>query len=41
MLGNPGFVSKAPAEKIALEKNKLEQHKKNLAELDAKLSSLK
>ena len=41
MLGNPGFVSKAPAEKIALEKNKLEQHKKNLAELEAKLSSLK
>ena len=41
MLGNPGFVSKAPAEKIALEKNKLEQHKKNLEELEAKLASLK
>ncbi|MCR5308987.1 MAG: valine--tRNA ligase [Bacilli bacterium] len=41
MLGNPGFVSKAPAEKIELEKNKLEQHKKNLAELETKLSSLK
>ncbi|MCQ2087198.1 MAG: valine--tRNA ligase [Bacilli bacterium] len=41
MLGNPGFVQKAPAEKIALEKSKLEQHKKNLAELEAKLSALK
>ena len=41
MLGNPGFVSKAPAEKIALEKNKLEQHKENLEELEAKLASLK
>ena len=41
MLGNPGFVNKAPAEKIALEKSKLEQHKKNLAELEAKISALK
>lgn len=41
MLGNPGFVSKAPAEKIALEKSKLEQHKKNLEEIEAKLSALK
>ena len=41
MLSNPGFVSKAPAEKIALENAKLEQHRKNLAELEAKLASLK
>jgi len=41
MLNNPGFTSKAPAEKIALEKSKLEQHRANLAELEKKLASLK
>ena len=38
MLNNPGFVSKAPADKIALEKAKLEKHKENLAELTNKLN---
>ena len=40
MLANPGFVSKAPAEKIANEKEKLEKNKKLLASVEAKLSSL-
>ncbi len=33
MLGNPNFVSKAPAAKIELEKEKLAKHKENLVSL--------
>ena len=33
MLNNPNFVSKAPKEKVELEKNKLAEFKKKLAEL--------
>ena len=37
MLSNPGFISKAPQEKIELEKNKLESYKKELQQyLDKK-----
>ncbi len=34
MLSNPNFVSKAPKEKVELEKNKLAEFKKKLAELN-------
>lgn len=34
MLNNPNFVSKAPKEKVELEKNKLAEFKKKLAELN-------
>ena len=40
MLGNEAFVSKAPAQKVEIERNKLAQHKENLASLKAKLESL-
>jgi len=40
MLANPGFVAKAPAEKIAAEKEKLEKNKKLLASVEEKLASL-
>ena len=33
MLNNPNFVSKAPKEKVEIERNKLNQHKENLASL--------
>ena len=33
MLNNPNFVSKAPQEKVELERNKLAEFKKKLAEL--------
>ena len=37
MLSNPGFIAKAPQEKIELEKNKLESYKKELQQyLDKK-----
>ncbi len=40
MLSNPGFVSKAPKEKIALEEEKLQGNKDKLASLEARLASL-
>ncbi|MBR3675102.1 MAG: class I tRNA ligase family protein, partial [Bacilli bacterium] len=40
MLGNPGFVSKAPKEKVDLEKAKLEKNKGILESLKNKLASL-
>ena len=40
MLGNPGFVSKAPKEKVDLEKAKLEKNKSILESLKNKLASL-
>jgi valyl-tRNA synthetase len=40
MLSNPGFISKAPQAKIDIERNKLEQHKKNLISLQEKLNNL-
>ena len=41
MLSNPNFVNKAPEQKVAIEKEKLEQHKINLATLREKLENLK
>ena len=41
MLSNPNFVNKAPEQKVAIEKEKLEQHKINLATLREKLKNLK
>ncbi|MGM9873511.1 MAG: valine--tRNA ligase [Bacilli bacterium] len=40
MLNNPGFVAKAPKEKIELERTKLEKHKENLSLLLEKLNNL-
>ena len=40
MLSNPNFVSKAPEAKVKIEKEKLEQHKLNLASLEEKLKNL-
>ena len=40
MLSNPGFLAKAPKEKIEVEKEKLELHKTNLASLKAKLAKI-
>jgi valyl-tRNA synthetase len=40
MLGNPGFVNKAPKEKVDLEKAKLEKNKAILESLKNKLASL-
>ncbi|MCF0107709.1 MAG: class I tRNA ligase family protein, partial [Bacilli bacterium] len=40
MLNNPNFINKAPADKIELERNKLIQHKENLASLIEKKNKL-
>ena len=40
MLSNPNFVNKAPKEKVALEEEKLKQHKENLALLKDKKNKL-
>lgn len=40
MLSNPGFIAKAPKEKVAVEKEKLESNKKKLEEAKDRLSSL-
>lgn len=40
MLSNPGFVSKAPKEKLALETEKLEKNRKLLSSIEEKLASL-
>jgi valyl-tRNA synthetase len=40
MLANPGFIAKAPQEKIDAEKDKLEKNKKLLAAIEAKLAAL-
>ena len=39
-LNNPGFVSKAPANLVAAEKEKLEKNKEMLATLDARIAEL-
>ena len=40
MLSNPGFLAKAPKEKVEVEKEKLETHKANLASLKEKISKI-
>ena len=40
MLNNPNFISKAPAEKVSLEREKLQKHRENLAVLEKKIASL-
>ena len=40
MLSNPGFLAKAPKDKIALEQAKLDSNKAKLAEIEATLASL-
>ena len=40
MLGNPGFLAKAPKEKVEVEREKLEANKAKLAKLEARLASL-
>lgn len=40
LLSNPGFVNKAPEEKVLLEKRKLETHKINLSNLLEKIKNL-
>ena len=40
MLNNPNFLSKAPAEKVSLEREKLQKHLDNLASLEEKLKNL-
>jgi len=40
ILSNPGFVAKAPKEKLDLEKSKLEQNKKKLEEILKRLNSI-
>ena len=40
MLNNPAFLAKAPAEKIALEKEKLQKHLDNLKALENKKANL-
>ena len=40
MLSNPGFVAKAPKEKIALETEKLEKNKNLLSSIEEKLAAL-
>ena len=40
MLSNPGFLAKAPREKIALEQEKLAQNKAKLEEIEASLAAL-
>ena len=39
-LNNPGFVSKAPANLVAAEKDKLEKNKDMLASLEARIAEL-
>ena len=41
ILANPGFVQKAPAEKLALEKEKLAKNTALLAALEEKLAKIK
>ena len=40
MLNNPNFIAKAPESKISQEKDKLELHKANLANLEEKLKKI-
>ena len=41
LLNNPGFLSKAPAEKIELETNKLEDYRRQLEEIRKLLAGLR
>ena len=40
MLNNPSFLAKAPADKVSLEREKLQKHLDNLAILEEKLANL-
>ncbi len=40
MLSNPGFLAKAPKEKVAIEQEKLEENKAKLAEIESRLSKI-
>ena len=40
MLNNPAFIAKAPAEKVSLEREKLQKHLDNLKVLQEKLQNL-
>ena len=40
MLSNPGFLAKAPKEKVAVEQEKLEENKAKLAEIESRLSKI-
>lgn len=40
MLANPGFVAKAPQEKIEEEKKKLEKYQEMLASVEERLKNL-
>ena len=40
MLNNPSFLAKAPAEKVSLEREKLQKHLDNLKVLEEKLQNL-
>ena len=39
-LSNPGFLAKAPKEKVAVEQEKLEGNKTKLAEIEKRLAEL-
>ena len=41
MLGNPGFLAKAPAAKVKEEKNKLEKFNEMLENIEQRINSLK
>ena len=40
MLNNPNFISKAPAEKVSLEREKLQKHRENLEVLEKKIKNI-
>ena len=40
MLSNPGFLAKAPKEKLALEQAKLKENESKLADIDHRLADL-
>ena len=40
MLSNPNFINKAPEQKVAVEREKLQQHQTNLKTLEEKLDNL-
>ena len=40
MLNNPNFISKAPADKVSLEREKLQKHRENLEVLEKKMQNI-
>ena len=40
MLSNPGFLAKAPKEKLALEQAKLKENESKLSDIECRLSEL-